>query len=207
MTLHLHTRPRDVSRRRACLTLAAALPWSAVLALASRPAAASSPEAPGPALQSLERPRLRGQGTLRFLGLKVYDAFLWTQPGFEAANWTRHPFVLELRYARSLKGSDIAMRSLEAMQRMGPIDEPKARRWLEAMRRAFPDVERDERLAGAWSPTSRVTTFHARAGSVSVDDGEFGARFFGLWLDERSSEPSLRAALLGLRAPSSEPSS
>jgi hypothetical protein len=54
-----------------------------------------------------------GSGTLRFLGLRIYDATLWSPRGV----WTNGaPFALELRYARSFDGAAIARRSIEEIR-------------------------------------------------------------------------------------------
>lgn len=161
---------------------------------------ASASTSAGP-VHGLANARRQGQGVLRYLGLKIYDATLWTQSGFEPARWQQHPFVLELRYARSLKGQDIAERSLEAMRKMGAVDDATAQRWLDGMRRAFPDVARDDWLIGAWNPATQVTQFTGRAATETrIEDRAFGLRFFGLWFDERTTDPGLRADLLGLRS-------
>lgn len=186
-----------LTRRAACLRAATAGSGLMALGLPAKRAQASTSSA---AVKNLANARRQGQGVLRYLGLKIYDATLWTQPGFEPTRWQQHPFLLELRYARSLKGQDIAQRSLEAMQRFGALDEGTGARWLESMRRAFPDVLRDDWLTGQWNPATQTTRFASRAAETSIEDRAFGLRFFGIWFDERTSEPGLRADLLGLRS-------
>jgi len=145
--------------------------------------------------------RLSGRGTLRFLGLHVYDALLWTEGTFDGNLYAAHPLALELRYARSLYGSLIAERSLREMERAGPIVAAQAERWLAFMREAFPDVGAGDRIAGLWNPADETSEFliNGKPGKA-LRDRAFGERFFGIWLGSSTSEPALRQALLGRRS-------
>jgi hypothetical protein len=58
----------------------------------------------------------RGEATMRFIGLKVYDIRLWTAMKPHADN---ELFALELAYDLSLKGAEIAKRSVEEMKKVG----------------------------------------------------------------------------------------
>jgi hypothetical protein len=137
---------------------------------------------------------------MRVLGLAIYDAWLWVDDGFEALRYAQHPLLLELRYARSLRGADIAQRSLTEMQRQGPLSDEEARAWLAFMFSAFPDVAAGDRLSGAYRP-GRGVRFAFNGGRVhELADARFAQTFFGIWLSEQSSAPSLRARLLGLPA-------
>ena len=96
--------------------------------------------------------RRQGQARLRFFGLSVYDATLWTEPGFEASAFSRHRFVLELHYLRTLNGKAIAERSLKEMRGVGSVSDAQATRWLEAMLKLFPDVKDGDHIAGLHVP-------------------------------------------------------
>lgn len=140
--------------------------------------------------------RRLGQARLRFFGLSVYDAVLWTEPGFEAAQFERHRFVLELRYLRTLYGKAIAERSLKEMRGVGSVSDVQAARWLEAMTRLFPDVQDGDRIAGLHVPGegARFTLNDRPLGDVA--DPEFARLFFGIWLSPATSEPQMRTELL-----------
>jgi hypothetical protein len=145
--------------------------------------------------------RLQGSGRLRYFGLHVYDARLWSGPAALGGDWAGVSFALELEYARSLDGAKIADRSLAEMRRQEDIAAATAERWLAEMKRVFPDVREGDRLTGIHLP-GQGARFHfngALAGEVS--DAAFARLFFGIWLSPRSSEPALRAALLGTAAP------
>lgn len=69
---------------------------------------------------------LRGQGRLRFFGLDIYDALLWTAPGFDPASFERHALALQLVYRRGLVGEQIAERSLKEMRALPGFDASRA---------------------------------------------------------------------------------
>ncbi len=138
-----------------------------------------------------------GASRLRVWGFEVYDASLWVAPGFRAADWAGKPLALELQYLRKFDGDDIARRSLDEMERAGPIAPTQAALWLRTMTQAFPDVQKGDRLTGIYEPGIGVRFLHNGRTTANVRDAQFAQRFFAIWLGPQSSEPALREALLG----------
>jgi hypothetical protein len=91
----------------------------------------------------------------------------------------------------------IAERSLTEMRRQGEIDETRAQRWLEAMARLFPDVDDGDRITGVHRPGEAARSHVNGRFAGELRDAEFARRFFGIWLSPQTSEPQLRALLLG----------
>ncbi len=141
--------------------------------------------------------RLQGQATLRFVGLRIYHARLWTLPDFRSEKLGEQPLVLELDYLRDLKGSGIAERSLQEMRRVGSISEAQGQRWLEQMQRIFPDIKAGDRLTGQLLPGQGAAFWHNGRPVGRVPEAEFATLFFGIWLSPATSEPDMRLALLG----------
>jgi hypothetical protein len=180
--------------QRRTLVLASTMVWSTAFA--------TTAEMPPPEVSAnLREAQLLGQGRLRFMGLRVYEARLWVPSGIEATNvkaqWNAQSLALDIRYQRALKGALIAERSLEEMRRQGEIAADTAQRWLGAMTTLFPDVDKDSRLTGLNVPDMGARFFVGGAMRGEVRDPEFARYFFGIWLSPKSSEPSLRDALLG----------
>ena len=138
-----------------------------------------------------------GSGTLRFMGLRVYDARLWTSATAPGADWAAEPLALELEYARSLDGVRIAERSLTEMRRQGEIDADVAERWLGAMKQLFPDVKAGDRITGIKVPGMGARFFINGRLKGDVRDLAFARSFLGIWLSPQTSEPALRDNLLG----------
>jgi hypothetical protein len=165
--------------------------------LAAWPAAWAQATPPPEVLRELPGARLQGQGTLRYFGLRVYDAVLWTSTGLAGANVADAPLALELRYARRLRGPLIAEHSLKEMRRQSEIGDAQAQRWLEAMAGLFPDVDDGDRITGVQRP-GEAARFHVNGRFAGeLRDADFARLFFGIWLSPQTSEPQLRAALLG----------
>lgn len=184
--------------QRALCGSAAALAWAALPAASwARAGEAAAPATPPEVSAALPGARLAGQARLRYLGLRIYDARLWVASGFEPEAYDRHPFALELHYARALRGALIAERSIEEMHRQGPIAEAQAGRWLAFLRQALPDVAEGDRLTGVHAPGQGARFLHNGERLRELRDPDFAQRFFGIWLAPQTSEPGLRAELIG----------
>lgn len=162
------------ARRRLLLALAI-WPWL--------PALAAEPAAP---VRGLRR---WGQGEFRRFGFLVYEATLWG--GDDPA---RPPLALRLDYRRNIAGSAIAEASVKEMRQLG-ADEALLRRWGPEMARLFPDVKPGDHIVGVYRPEGASFLFNGRP-LGEIPEPEFARRFFGIWLDPRTSAPDLRAALL-----------
>lgn len=141
--------------------------------------------------------QLRGQGRMRYFGLSVYDARLWSAEPVDAARWAEQPLTLELQYARSLVGREIAKRSLAEMRRQASIDQAQAQAWLAEMEAAFPDVKAGDRISGQYEPGAAAGFFFNGQPRRRIADARFARLFFGIWLSPQTSEPALREQLLG----------
>ena len=79
---------------------------------------------------------------------------------------------------------------------MGYGDAQQRGRWLDAMKRLFPDVAKGDRLTGVHEPGRGARFFHNDRPIGGVDDPDFARAFFAIWLDERTVAPALRESLL-----------
>ena len=130
-----------------------------------------------------------GSGEFRRLGLLVYEATLWA-----GEDPLRPPLALRLDYRRRIRGSAIADASVQEMRRFAS-DEAMLREAGEQMRRIFPDVRPGEHLLGVHRGDAALFFQDERViGRIALPG--FADAFFAIWLDPRTSEPGLRAALL-----------
>lgn len=153
-------------------------------------------EAP-PALRAA-LPDAKPAGAIRFTswGFDIYDASLWVAPGFRVDRWFQQPLALQLQYLRAFDGDDIAQRSLDEMRRAAPVSDAQAAQWLRAMKTAFPDVKKGDRLLGVYDPEAGARFFHNGAPTATVADAQFAQRFFAIWLAPQTSQPAMREALI-----------
>jgi hypothetical protein len=175
------------------LILACALMGVAACALANNAATAvlAAPE-----IATLKGAVPSAFSRLRVWGFDVYDARLWTLPGFGTVAFEQQPFALELKYLRKLEGAAIASRSIEEMRRVGTFTEAQEKTWLQAMRQLFPNVDQQDRITGLNWPGKGVEFWFNGQRLGGVQDPDFARLFFGIWLDERTSEPKMRLQLL-----------
>ncbi len=184
------------STRRALLQQGSGVLTASILAMPLTTSAAIQP--PEELRADLPDTRLVGSGVLRFFGLRVYEARLWTGADFAPARYASQPMALELLYDRKLEGLAIAERSVAEMRRIGTFSEAQARQWLTLMTQAFPDVAAQDRLLGLSDGQGGVRFFHNARQTAQVRDAEYARLFFGIWLAEQTSAPALRKSLLGL---------
>lgn len=168
-------------RRRDASAALAVLPWAAWDA-----AGASAPVLPKglPALQRW------GSGSLRRFGFLVYEATLWAGDNLS----TQPPLALSLTYQRHIKGRAIAEASVDQMRRFDASDAQLAR-WGEQMQALFPNVKPGDQIVGLRLKDRAAFFFNERP-IGEIADADFAQTFFAIWLDPRTSEPDLRAALL-----------
>jgi hypothetical protein len=82
------------------------------------------------------------------------------------------------------------------MRRLGSFSEAQAQSWLTALRELFPNVDQGQRITGINVPGVGAEFWVNGQRAGVVKDETFARLFFGIWLDERTSEPKMRAQLL-----------
>ena len=174
-----------------------ALSAVALAAAAANPAVGPGSDAAPPWVhQSLADATLAGEGQMRFLGLRIYDARLWVTPGFQADAFGAHPLALELTYHRAFTGAAIARRSIEEIQRQTALAPAQAERWQQQLATLLPDVQPGDRLTGLYQPGQGMRLWRGNQELPASDAAELARLFFGIWLSPQTSEPALRSALL-----------
>jgi hypothetical protein len=135
-----------------------------------------------------------GRGEFSRFGFRVYEARLWAPSG----RYVPHlPFALSLTYQRSIDGARIVQASLDEIAKLGvPIDAHP--QWRDQLARVLPDVVPGDTLTGVYQPGDGATFYHQGQLTGRIDDS-LARAFFSIWLDPRTSEPSLRQALLGVK--------
>ena len=160
--------------------------------------ASSAPVPPPELARDLEKPVLAGSGRLRWLGIPVYEASLWTAPQFVPERFGAHAFALEIRYARSISGNLLADTSLKQMQALDALPAGRYSEWLQALTGTLPDVKPGDRLTGMHLPGKGLRMYFNGQFHKAIDDPLLSQSFFAIWLSPATQEPRLRAQLLGL---------
>lgn len=164
--------------------------WIALLLCIAAPAQAL----PEQARQWAPEWTLRGEGEMRWLGFDLYRARLWAST---AAVDFNTPFALELKYLRDFRAAGLVGASLRELERLGEGDAALRLRWGESLARVFPDVRKGESITGVFLPGRGAAFYHQDRLTGELSDPRLARAFFRIWLDPRTREPALRAALLG----------
>jgi Chalcone isomerase-like len=141
--------------------------------------------------------QFNNEAAMRYLGFKVYAIRLW-RPNETCR--PAEPFALELTYAMHFKGRDIVERSLDEMRQQG-VHGARLDRWRVAMSAIFPDVKPGDRLLGVAVPGQEARFYAGDRYLGVVQDAEFVAAFFDIWLSAKTSAPRVRERLLATCSP------
>ena len=144
----------------------------------------------------LPQAQLQGSAGLRWFGLKIYDAALWSAATpFDPTQ----PFALELTYRRSISRTRIVQTSMAEIRRLfgDRYSDEQLQRWEADMTRAFTDVDEGDQLTGVYLPGFGCRFYSRSRLLAEVRDAEFARAFFAIWLDPRTKDAQLRNRLLG----------
>jgi hypothetical protein len=137
---------------------------------------------------------LAGKGQLRWFGLHIYDAALWTRS--DVPN-VENEFALDIHYARNIPAQRLVATSAKEIRRLGLGNDALLDAWSAEMARVFPDISKGDRLTGVNMPGKGVEFYHNGRFAGLIKDAQFARAFFSIWLDPRTREPGLRKSLVG----------
>jgi hypothetical protein len=140
-----------------------------------------------------------GGGELKWLGMSIYDASLWTSSGRYAGFGGNDTVALSLWYQRAFTRDDLISITETAWRRLGQPDSAQRARWLAELQLAWSDVAPGENVTTVVVPGGPTRFYDQRGRFAQVDDPAFGPAFLAIWLDPRSVVRDLRRQLLGGR--------
>jgi hypothetical protein len=112
---------------------------------------------------ALPHAQMIGQGDYRWLGMRIYEAQLWTgQPSpslvsaapADPARVLDAPVALRLVYARDIGAQRLVDTSIDEIVRMQghSLSDATLQRWRDALSRVMVDVRAGDRLTGVYLP-------------------------------------------------------
>jgi hypothetical protein len=154
---------------------------------------------PAPVVEQGYALRKVGDGELKWLGLPIYDASLWTSTGRYAGFDGGDTVALSLWYQRAFTRDELLGITATAWRKLGQPDAAQRERWLAELRRAWSDVAPGQNVTTVVAPGGPTRFYDQRGRFAQVDDPAFGPAFLAIWLDPRSVVRDLRRQLLGGR--------
>lgn len=138
-----------------------------------------------------------GRGELRWFGLKIYSASLWSEHDPFDQN---APFALNLTYHRHITREKFGQISIDEIKRLFErrYADEKLAQWNKLIVNAFYDVNEGDQIIGIYLPQKGCRFYDGNKLLAEINDPEFAQAFFAIWLDPRSKDSKLREQLLGL---------
>lgn len=137
--------------------------------------------------------QLLGSGTLRWFGIRVYDAKLWVSNGRYQAD---QPHALQLTYGHDFRAEELAKEGGKQLRKQG-VDETRSLRWQALMQQAFTDVKAGDSLTAILRADQSLAFYSNGKATTVISDTEFSQHFLDIWLGSKTTEPKLRLKLLG----------
>ena len=154
---------------------------------------------PAPVVEEGYELRKVGGGMLRWLGMSIYDASLWTSSGRYRGFAPGETVALSLWYQRSFSRDELIRITETAWRRLGNTDGTQRERWLAELRRSWDDVAPGRNVTTVVIPNGPTRFYDQDGRFAEIADPAFGPAFLSIWLDPRSVVSDLRIRLLGGR--------
>jgi hypothetical protein len=140
-----------------------------------------------------------GEGEMSYLFWSLYRAELYVNE----LPYQHHvyPKLLKIEYFKSIKKDDLLNATKEQWQHIG-IDDNSITDWLVQLQDIWPDIDEGDQLI-IYVNGEGQSIFYSDISDLStnelgvINDVHFGPAFLDIWLSEKTSEPELRAKLLG----------
>jgi hypothetical protein len=135
-----------------------------------------------------------GEARLRVFFFDVYDSKLSTPTG--AYEPGQRPVKLEITYLRAFKASSIVQQTIKEWRHLG-VDPEQYERYLTAIDTLWPDLEKGDTLVFVVYNDESNEFFHNDRSLGRVNQPSFAQDFLAIWLSPNTSQPELRAQLIG----------
>lgn len=149
----------------------------------------------GAAAKTVPAAALVGEGRLRYLGFRIFDARLYAPSGTYRPNG---PFALKLTYLRNFKGAAIADQTRKELRRQGMPEGAQLTRWMNRLEAILPDVSAGQSITGVHDGNGRTILYAGQRRIGTIADAQFTRRFFAIWLGPQAKDRALRQRLTGL---------
>jgi Chalcone isomerase-like len=143
-----------------------------------------------------------GVGLLKWFGLDIYEAALWTPDGTFADTFAVEPVAFTLAYRRSFSRDRLIDITRTAWSELALANDEQRARWSRELATIWTDVRKGSNLTTLVLPSGETRFYDADRLLGRIDDPAFGPAFLRIWLDARVADTALgdlRADLLNHR--------
>jgi hypothetical protein len=137
-----------------------------------------------------------GEGQLRWFGLSIYTASLWTQPETTLNKFYETPVLLTIDYDRNISKERILESTRQEWERLDGEFDTQENLWIDSLTVFFPDIKAGDKLSSLVLPDGQTRIYLGTEEIGRVDDPDFGPAFLSIWLDPNARSKPLRKKLL-----------
>lgn len=135
-----------------------------------------------------------GEARLRVFLFDVYDSELSTLTGTYAPG--QRPVKLQIAYLRDFKAQSIVQQTIKEWRHLGLAPE-QYEHYLPLIDKLWPDIKKGDTLTFVVGVDESNEFFHNGRSLGRVNHPGFSADFLAIWLSPDTSQPELRAQLIG----------
>ena len=138
-----------------------------------------------------------GRGELTWFGLSIYHASLWTSTGEYQSVKHSLPIALTITYNKNIKSEALAKRTVEEWKQLGLFDDQRRKFWGQQLKQIWPNVTPGDSITTLVTANKKTRFYHNDKLLTELAEPTFGTALLSIWLDAETSEPHLRAKLIG----------
>lgn len=136
-----------------------------------------------------------GNAKFTFLFWDIYHSTLYTKSGSYIPENPPAELIFEIEYLKDITAADLLERTIEQWQHLG-FSKAQYNQFIPKLKAIWPDIYSGDKLA--LSVQNNKSMFYFNDVQVGViEQAEFSQLFLAIWLSKKTSEPELRAELLG----------
>lgn len=143
------------------------------------------------------------QNTFQQIGLTTFSVLFWdiykgrllTTSGKYPVDAEKEQIIYEINYLADISSEDLITRTTEQWQHLG-VSADRYQAYLPQLVSIWPDIVEGDTLSLLIN--KRMSYFYFNQNYIgTIEDPTFGQTFIAIWLAENTSQPTLRAELLG----------
>jgi Chalcone isomerase-like len=153
-------------------------------------AASTQTQLPSPLVAEGFRAQCVGSGILKWFGLEIYTASLWT-PDANFSGFGAEPVAFSLDYRRSFSRDRLIDITRTAWDELALASDEQQQRWSQQLASIWVDVRRGSNMTTLVLPSGETRFYSAEQFLGRIEDPAFGPAFLQIWLDERVADTAL----------------
>lgn len=139
-----------------------------------------------------------GQGHFKYLFWSLYDAQLTSSDGEFQSVAQSKPLALTLTYQREISRDDFVEATLDQWRHLYGDLSATQLQWGDTLKQIWRDVRHGDMLTCVVDEQGHAYFYLNKQSLGDIKDPLFSEQFLAIWLDERTSAPTLRRQLLGI---------